>query len=1253
MAAELRNKEKNRASLPIAQGPIPFQLLIRICAVFVAVTGCIALLGWILGSPFLSSLGSGNIPVAPSTAVLFVLYAVALCLRSRPPHRGAYWAGLAITSAGAVAALLFFILSCQGVYLEAEHLGITIIHPAGETPIGHMSPATAFCFLLASLSFLASSANRPRLATVADLLAGLLAGNGFVFVLAYVYGAPLLYGSSYIPPAALTSMAFMFLGSGLLALALPPAWLARLQGESPPRVFYTFILIFSFLAAGIVIAGFLTYRNHEQNYRTEVERQLSAIAEMKTEELTQYRKERQADAAILLDNAPFAALVRRLLEKPEDTENERQLQEWLRKLRAHYQYDQIRLLDALGATRLSAPAEVTPLSTVIAQRLPEILKSGRVTIQDFYRNDHDGRIYLAVLVPIFDQQDGNRPLGLLSLRIDPEQYLYPFLQRWPSPSRTAEILLVRREGQEVVYLNELRFRKKAALTLRFPLSQTDLPAARAALLEQTGVAKGHDYRGVPVIADVRAIPDSPWFLVSKMDISEAYAPLREHLWIMGGFVVVLLFGVGAIMAFVWQRQRVAFFQERLETAAALKNLNRVYAVLSNINQTIVRIRDPQAVLQEACRIAVEDGGFRLAWIGLLDKASGAIIPAAKAGMDDGYLDRLCITLGNAPSDQGPTGSAIREGRYSVANDIEHDPRMAPWRAQALERGYRSSAAFPLVVFDTVRGAINFYAGEPHFFNTNEVKLLDELARDISFALEFSEQEENRREVEAALRESQQLFATVANTSPALIWMSGLDKGCTWFNEPWLAFTGRAMAEEPGDDWATGVHPDDLAHCLQIYTEAFEARRSFAREYRLRRHDGEYRWLLDQGQPRYDANGAFAGYIGSCLDLTEHRNLEKQMRHAVKMESIGTLAGGVAHDFNNILMVIIGYGQLALMGMAQDDPQRLNIEHMLEGADRAARLTKDLLLFSRKQVSERKPVDLIEIVNAVKKFIIRVIGEDIACETRLPDQPLPVLADSHQIEQVLMNFATNARDAMPKGGTFTMTAEQTILHQDFIAAHGFGRPGPYALLTVSDSGFGMDEQTRNRIFEPFFTTKGVGKGTGLGLAVVYGIIKQHEGYINVYSEPGRGATFRLYLPLVVAEEPEDKSAMEEKAPAHGTETILVAEDDESLRTLARTTLTRLGYTVIEAADGEEAVQKFKENQACIQLLLFDIIMPKMNGQGAYEAINKIRPGVKAIFMSGYAPDLIREKAALGDTVPLLAKPLSPTELLQKVRATLDQ
>jgi nitrogen-specific signal transduction histidine kinase len=405
-------------------------------------------------------------------------------------------------------------------------------------------------------------------------------------------------------------------------------------------------------------------------------------------------------------------------------------------------------------------------------------------------------------------------------------------------------------------------------------------------------------------------------------------------------------------------------------------------------------------------------------------------------------------------------------------------------------------------------------------------------------------------------------------------------------------------------------------------------------------------------PMYDARGSVIGVLGIARDITEHRQLEAQYLQAQKMESIGTLAGGIAHDFNNILSAIIGYGHVALMKMAEDDPQRHNIESMLEGADRAAYLTKSLLLFSRKQITERKPVELNEVVRKVEKFLRRVIGEDIECKTVLSETPLAILADSYQLEQVLMNLATNARDAMRAGGVFTILTEQVNLDEDFTVAHGYGKPGVYALMTLSDAGMGMDENTRKRIFEPFFTTKEVGKGTGLGLAVVYGIIKQHDGFINVYSEPGKGTTFRIYLPLVAPESIEEAKTYEEEAPSRGTETVLLAEDDEDLRKLSRTVLTDHGYTVIEAVDGEEAVKKFMENKDRVQLLLFDLIMPKMNGKEACDEIRRIKPDIKVIFSSGYAPDMLDQKTLLGEGAAMILKPVSPKAILRKVRSVLD-
>jgi CheY-like chemotaxis protein len=372
-----------------------------------------------------------------------------------------------------------------------------------------------------------------------------------------------------------------------------------------------------------------------------------------------------------------------------------------------------------------------------------------------------------------------------------------------------------------------------------------------------------------------------------------------------------------------------------------------------------------------------------------------------------------------------------------------------------------------------------------------------------------------------------------------------------------------------------------------------------------------------------------------------------------MESIGTLAGGVAHDFNNILTVIMGYGQIMTMQMEKENPLRQYLDQILIAADRAAHLIKDLLLFGRKQETERLPVDLNDVIGRMGKFLRQIIGEDIALKQVLCGEPLPLFANSHQLEQVLMNLVVNARDAMQHGGELILQTEHYEMREDFIAAHGYGKPGWYALLTVSDTGTGMDRETLKRIFEPFFTTKEVGKGTGLGMAVVYGIINQHDGYIVCYSEPGRGSTFRIYLPLTAAAIRQDTHTQHEEPVLRGTETILMAEDDEMVRILTMKVLTEAGYTVITAVDGADAVQMFKQHAGSIQLLLLDLIMPKMNGMEAFDEIRKLQPGIKTIFASGYAPDIIRQKTSLDETSQMIYKPVSPVELLKRIRELLDE
>jgi len=390
------------------------------------------------------------------------------------------------------------------------------------------------------------------------------------------------------------------------------------------------------------------------------------------------------------------------------------------------------------------------------------------------------------------------------------------------------------------------------------------------------------------------------------------------------------------------------------------------------------------------------------------------------------------------------------------------------------------------------------------------------------------------------------------------------------------------------------------------------------------------------------------------DISEYKKLESQLHHAQKMESIGTLAGGIAHDFNNILTVIIGYGDISLMNMGVDDPLRQNIELMLQAARRAASLAQDILLFSRRQICDKKNVDLNEIVRSVDKFMRRIIGEDIACKITLNDGTMSICADAHQLEQVLMNFATNARDAMPEGGSLTITTKRIKLDEEFITAHGFGSSSDiYAVLTVADTGIGMDEGTRLQIFDPFFTTKEIGKGTGLGMAVVYGIIKQHDGQITVDSEPGHGTTFRIFLPLTVSTENEIVVDETYDKPCRGTETILLAEDDEPVRNMTLSLLESFGYEVIAAVDGEEAVQKYRENRERIQLLLFDMVMPVKNGIDAYEEIREIEPGMKVIFASGYATEAVHLKALADDNIMSISKPYLPSSLLAMVRSVLNR
>ena len=426
-----------------------------------------------------------------------------------------------------------------------------------------------------------------------------------------------------------------------------------------------------------------------------------------------------------------------------------------------------------------------------------------------------------------------------------------------------------------------------------------------------------------------------------------------------------------------------------------------------------------------------------------------------------------------------------------------------------------------------------------------------------------------------------------------------------------------------------------------------------REVPMRKKDGTPIWASVTANVQYDETGTIKWLDGVLEDISERKHLEDQLRHAQKMEAVGTLAGGIAHDFNNILTAIIGYGCLLKDEIKKDEHQKQYIDYILTSADRAAILVRSLLAFGRKQILSIAPVRVNHIVLHLKALLLRIIGEDIALETVLTSEDLVVMADAGQLEQVLMNLVTNAKDAMTGGGTITLRTESTELNDEFIKTYGFGKSGRYARLSIEDTGTGMDDMTKERIFEPFFTTKEVGKGTGLGLAMVYGIIKQHDGYITVHSKSGNGTLFHIYLPLISKEVRESAFPIFTSPPKRGTETVLLAEDDKAVRKITKDILEGSGYAVIEAEDGEDAMKKFEAHKDEVELLIFDVIMPKKSGTEAYEEIRKQRPAIRILFTSGYTADIIHRKGIVEEDQHFISKPVPPDTFLRKIREVLDK
>ena len=507
----------------------------------------------------------------------------------------------------------------------------------------------------------------------------------------------------------------------------------------------------------------------------------------------------------------------------------------------------------------------------------------------------------------------------------------------------------------------------------------------------------------------------------------------------------------------------------------------------------------------------------------------------------------------------------------------------------------------------------------------------------------------RKAADEKLRENELRYRTLFEGSRDAIFIITREGSLIDYNQSFLSLFGYEGAEMVGMDMKQmHVDGEDLD---ALWRELPKSGSITDYESRLYKKDKTIINCLITAVRLVDKDGKVTGYQGSIRDITERKRLEAQFLHAQKMEAVGTLAGAIAHDFNNILTAIIGCGSLLQIKM-NESGLRQYVDQILASCEKAANLTQSLLSFSRKPVSHAKPVELNGIIKRIEKLLGRLIREEIELKSVLWDSDLVVRADSGQIEQILMNLVTNAKDAMPEGGSLGIRTGYVKIDSEYVRVHGYGVPGEYAVMTVSDTGMGMDKDTAAKIFEPFFTTKEIGKGTGLGLSTVYGIVKQHNGYINVYSEPGRGSVFNIYFPLVGSKVEEEEMGNQDK-PAVGNELILLAEDDEQARDLMKRILEMHGYKVLSSVDGEDALRVFKEYSDDVALAIFDVIMPKKGGKAAYEEMIKINPEVKALFMSGYTADIVERRGIIRGNIDFIQKPIMPDMLLRKVREALDE
>jgi two-component system, cell cycle sensor histidine kinase and response regulator CckA len=689
-------------------------------------------------------------------------------------------------------------------------------------------------------------------------------------------------------------------------------------------------------------------------------------------------------------------------------------------------------------------------------------------------------------------------------------------------------------------------------------------------------------------------------------------------------------------------------EDRPESSEALLRLTEIVLGL-------IRAQAPlHKILEVLCQQIEKQSSGMLCSVLLLDADGTTLRHGAAPSLPPEYSRGVDgIQIGPCA---GSCGTAAYRKQAVVVSDIATDPLWTHCRQLALPHGLRACWSTPIASQDgSVLGTFAIYYREPRTPDAQHRQLITHSTHLAGIAIEHDR-------AKAELRTAEARYRTLVERLPAITYVAELGAGGPWhYVSPQIeAMLGFSPAEWLSDpmNWMNHIHPDDREVALAAEKLFQETHELFQAEYRMCARDGRLLWFRDEGV-LLQTDGQVLLMQGVLYDITEHKRLEDQLRHSQKMEAVGQLAGGVAHDFNNLLMLIQAHNEHLRERLGPDDPAQKDALQIENAVTRAASLTGQLLAFSRKQVLRPKVLDLNVVLADVAKMLHRLIGENIEIKVVPAPSLGRVKADPGQIEQVILNLAVNSRDAMPHGGSLTIETRDVELDEDDSRTQEGAPAGKYVMLTVSDTGSGMDIETQAHIFEPFFTTKAPGKGTGLGLATVYGVVKQSDGWIWVDSEPGRGTTFKIHLPRVDELEVEESQAQTQPATAtalasalKGTETVLVVEDQDGIRDIVGESLRRNGYKVLIAVDGNEALQMASSYADPIHLMITDLVMPNIGGRELAQRLTPLRPQMKVLFMSGYSEHTANSED--NDlTATVLQKPFSLDALARNVRRALDQ